>query len=56
MHLLIRAVSTYGCETWTLKESDQTVLGCFERKVEGKFIGLAMKMGLGGKKVQRGTL
>jgi hypothetical protein len=30
---LIRPVLAYGCKTWVLSKSDETILGVFERKI-----------------------
>jgi Reverse transcriptase (RNA-dependent DNA polymerase) len=30
---VIRPVATFGCESWTLNNEDERLLGCFERKI-----------------------
>lgn len=43
---LIRPILTYGAETWTLTQSNERLLGIFERKVLRKIFGAINEQGL----------
>ncbi|PSN57946.1 hypothetical protein C0J52_00253 [Blattella germanica] len=42
-HSVIRPKVTYGCETWTLTQNDESILRIFERKMLKKFFGNVTK-------------